>query len=109
MATDRGGGAPIGPLKAVLFVPLDRELLEEIRKFESSWLSTFQDGLDDRRGKEREAQDTTEVGFIDRFCFGEIADGSVASGLQQVAPAEGADDGLDDGVIHAGRGWNPWR
>jgi hypothetical protein len=29
--------------RAVLFVPLDRELLEEIRKLESSWLSTFQD------------------------------------------------------------------
>jgi hypothetical protein len=71
----------------VLFVPLDRELLEEIRKLESTWLSTFQDGLDDRRGKERETQDTTEVGFIDRFCIGEIAVGSVPSGLQQVVPA----------------------
>src|SRR6202790_4426256 len=32
----------------------------------------------------------------------------MASGFQHVAPAVGADDGLDDGVVDARGGWDPW-
>src|SRR5450631_4938100 len=32
----------------------------------------------------------------------------MASGFQHLAPAMGADNGLDDGVVDARPGWDPW-
>src|ERR1700676_4006519 len=91
-----------------LLVPRDRELLEENIKLKIGSLEAFENGFDDAGGEQGETQDTAEVGFVYGFGFGEIADRGMASGFQHVAPAMGADNGLDDGVVDATGGCDPW-
>src|SRR5580704_343090 len=91
-----------------LFIPRGRELLEEIIKLKIGGLAAFENSFDDAGGEQGETQDTAEVGLVYGFGFGEIADSGMASGFQHVAPAVGADDGLDDGVVDARAGWDPW-
>ena len=98
----RACGSTLGQRRELL-VPLDSKLLEEVVEFEGSWLLSFENGFGEGGGEQGEA----EIGFVDRLGFGKVADGGIAPGLQHVAPAVGADDGLDDGVVDARRGWDP--
>src|SRR5882762_9275994 len=60
-------------------------------------------------GESRVTQDAAEVGFVDGPGLGQVTDGGIASGLQHVAPAMGANDGFDDRVVDARRGRDPGR
>src|SRR3981189_3098047 len=91
-----------------LFVPLDRELLEEIVELEGRRLLSFQDCFDDVGREQGEAQNATEVRFVDGFGPGKVTDGGVVAGLQHVAPAECADNRLHHRIVDPRRCWDPW-
>ena len=88
----------LGPYRKLL-VPFDRNWLEKIVEPQTCRLPSFQNGFDDLGYEQGQAQHPTEVGFIDGFGFGEVANGCIVAGFQHVTPAMGADDGLDHGAV----------
>ena len=78
------------------------------RKVQFLGLPSVEDRLDNVGCQQGEAEDTADVGRVDRLGGGEVVDGGVDAGLQQLAPAESSGPRLDDGVVDT-RTWRPRR
>jgi hypothetical protein len=95
-----------GPLRGaeklgMLPTPHRRQRLEQIIELQRGRLPAGDDCFDDFRSEQGQPQDATDVGVVDLLRLGEFCGRRVFSVLQHFAPAVGAHDGFEQGMIDA--------
>ena len=83
---------------AQLLAPCQGKWLHEREQRDFEMRAAGEDLLHNRRRQQRQAQDAADVGRIDLLRCGQLFDGPVGAGLQQLAPPKGR-----------ARGPSPWR
>ena len=85
--------------RANLSLPLYRKRLHHCPHRQPLRLPPCQDRLHDLRRQQRHAQHPADVGRVDVLGVGDFLDGREVASLQQLAPAEAAGEGLEQGAV----------
>ncbi len=85
--------------------PLQRERLHQVGHHDVIILPPFQNGLDDGRCQQGQAQHPADIGAVDLLCLRQVGQVGVLVCLQQPLPTMGTGERLDQ---PGARGWDRW-